>query len=149
MSVHAAISAARSEIEGLIAEFAWRIDHVSGEGVEDLFTPDGVYAVNDWAAEGRDEIARFYERRRARGERTSRHVYTNLRLHTASEERAEGTCVLTLHAADGTPPLPLSPLMVADYDDIYVRGHDGVWRFARRSARLLFGDIPKLIERKH
>ena len=139
----------RPEIEGLIAEFAWRIDHANGEGVEELFTPDGVYAFNDWAAEGREQIADFYEQRRARAQRTSRHVYTNLRLRTASEERAAGTCVLTLHAADGPPPLPLSPLMVADYDDLYARGDDGVWRFARRSARLLFGDVPRLIRTRH
>lgn len=134
----------RSEIEALIAEFAWRVDHAGGEGVPELFTEDGVYSLHGMAAEGREQIEAFYEHRRARGERTSRHLYTNLHLRTVAADRAEGTCVLTLHAGDGPPPLPLAPLMVADYDDVYVRGVDGRWRFERRDARLLFGGIPNL-----
>lgn len=142
-------AALRPEIETLIASFAWRIDHVNGEGVADLFTPGGIYAFDGWAAEGREQIAGFYAQRQARGERTSRHVFTNLHLRTATDDRAAGTCVLTLHAADGPPPHPLSPLLVADYDDVYVRGADRVWRFERRSARLLFGDVPDLTRRCH
>ena len=35
----------RSEIESLNVEFWYLVDHHGGEGVEDLFTEDGVYSV--------------------------------------------------------------------------------------------------------
>ena len=139
----------RSEIEALVAEFAWRIDHESGKGVADLFTPDGVYEMGPEALRGRAEIEEFYRRRREAGPRTSRHIFTNLRLWDVEANSARGTCVLSLHAANGTPPLPLSPLIVADYDDDYVRGPDGSWFFRRRAFTLLFGDLPKLPIGRH
>ena len=134
----------RMEIEALIVRFAWRIDHERGWGVEELFTPDGVYAFGPVALEGRAAIAGFYEHRRGGGGRTSRHLFCNLHLRRVAAERAEGTCVLTLHAADGPPPHRLAPLLVADYDDVYVREADGVWRFERRFVTVLFGQVPQL-----
>lgn len=135
----------RAAIEGLISEFSWRIDHGNGFGVEELFTADGVYALGSAAkANGRDEIAEFYRRRRAAGPRTSRHLFSNLHFTSVSDDRAEATCVLTLHAADGIPPLPLSPVMVADYRDEYV--WDGTaWLFGRREIEVVFGAVPHVI----
>ena len=117
----------------------------SHEAPAELFTPAGVYALGPAALEGRAAIAAFYERRRGGGERTSRHLFGNLHLRSVAADRVEGTCVLTLHAADGPPPHPLAPVMVADYDDIYVRDVDGVWRFERRSVAVLFGQLPERV----
>lgn len=130
----------RAAITDLIVEFAWRIDHDAGHGVEELFTPDGKYVLFGHPIEGRDAIKAMYEHRRSRGARTSRHVFDNV--HIAADGNDDSTLhvtsVLTLHAADGEPPLPLAPLLVADYADTVRRGDDGRWRFAVRDTTLLF-----------
>lgn len=135
----------RSSLESLIADFAWRIDHNDGRGVEELFTPDGEYGFGGvGTVTGRAEIAGFYNQRRAGGPRLSRHIFSNLHLDSIEDNRASGTCVLTLHAADGVAPLPLSPVMIADYQDEYLLDETGSWRFARRSVSIVFGSIPNL-----
>ncbi|MFV1366477.1 nuclear transport factor 2 family protein [Mycolicibacterium elephantis] len=134
----------RAQIDALVAEFAWLIDHKSGHGVADLFTPQGRYMVEgeEFDLQGRDEIEDFYARRRAAGPRTSRHLFSNLHFEHVDDDRARGVCVLTLHAADGRPPHPLKPVLVADYSDTYWRSPEGVWRYESRVVTPLFGSIP-------
>lgn len=141
----------RAQIEVLVAEFAWRIDHRSGHGVADLFTPQGRYMAEGEAfdLQGRDQIQDFYERRRAAGPRTSRHLFSNLHLEHVDGDCAHGVCVLTLHAANGRPPHPLKPVLIADYSDTYRRTSDGVWRFESRFVTPLFGSVPKFGSRKN
>ncbi|MCD0447979.1 nuclear transport factor 2 family protein [Actinocorallia sp. API 0066] len=138
----------RPQIEALIAEFAFRVDHRDGEGVAELFIPEGSYSLGAIARlRGRAQIAEFYDRRRSTGPRTSRHLFTNLHVRTVDLDagRARGTCVLNLHAAQGTRPRPLSPVMIADYDDEYLRAADGTWRFVRRDVSVVFGQVPALL----
>lgn len=130
----------RSEIEALIAEFAYRIDHGMSETVADLFTPDGWYGRPDGAKSvGRAAIRAAYAERAGRGERTARHIFTNLRLTIDSAEAAHGTTILLLFAGDGPPLLPARPMLVQDYNDEY-RLEDGQWRFAARATHRLFVD---------
>ncbi|BBZ60628.1 nuclear transport factor 2 family protein [Mycolicibacterium monacense] len=149
MSHDEALMAIRPSIETLVAEFAWLIDHESGRGVAELFTHDGEYEMGPVSLSGRSEIEEFYRRRHAAGPRTSRHLFTNLRLRDVDGDSVRGTCVLSLHAANGVPPHPLSPVIVADYDDEYVRGEDGSWLFRRRTVTVLFGEPPKLPTGRH
>lgn len=129
----------RLAIADLVTEFAWLIDHHDGHGVEDLFTEDGTYDLGGWTHTGREAIREFYDTRRAKGPRTSRHLFTNLRMHPpTTDSDATGTTVLTLHAHDGEPPHPLSPVMVADYADTYRRDDDGRWLFHTRNVTFLF-----------
>lgn len=130
----------RQQIEALSARFAWLIDHREGDGVAELFTVEAVYGWADRFATGREEIRSFFEMRRARGKRTSRHVYTNLHLVVESAERASGTTLLTLYAYDGEPPHPANPILVADYEDTCVRGKDGGWLYAKRIVTPIFGE---------
>jgi ketosteroid isomerase-like protein len=130
----------RSEIEALIAEFAYRIDHGLSETVAELFTQDGWYGrANGQKTVGREAIRAAYAERAARGERTARHIFTNLRLTIDSAEAAHGTTILLLFAGDGPPLLPARPMLVQDYADEY-RREDGVWRFAARATNRLFVD---------
>ena len=129
----------RLEIEALNAEFAWLIDHNQSERVADLFTADGVYGRSTGErSEGREAIRESYRLRAEHGERTARHIFSNLRLTIENERRARGTVILTLFAADGPPPHPAEPMLVADYDDIYQRGEDGIWRYQERIINWLF-----------
>jgi hypothetical protein len=78
-----------------------------------------------------------------RGKRSARHIFSNLRLLNLATDRRAGTLILTLYAADGEPPYGTLPLMVADYDDVYVRRH-GVWLYESRKITPVFGLVPVL-----
>ena len=134
----------RASIEALNAEFAWLIDHKDGAGVTDLFTAGGVYDMSNRLYRGHAEITGFYDSRKARGRRAARHVFTNLRLVPESPARASGTVILTLYACDGEPPYPTAAILIADYNDIYVREPDGVWRYEYRTIVPVFGGVPVL-----
>jgi uncharacterized protein (TIGR02246 family) len=140
-------AAARAAIEALTVEFWYRVDHVSGDGVADLFTEDGVYSVANGQNAGRDAIAESYRQRAARGPRLSRHVQTNLRVTFDSPTEARGLSILTLWADDGEAPLDLRmPISVTDVEDQYVEEADGAWRIRHRHLRQVFvGDRPGVL----
>jgi len=129
----------RSEIEALNAEFAYLIDHDLSDQVSDLFTETGSYGRGTGErSTGRAALRDAYAARSARGARTARHVFTNLRLIFETATRVRGTNLLVLFAEDGPPPHPAEVNLVSEYDDIYERGEDGVWRYASRTVTNLF-----------
>lgn len=129
----------RSEIEALNAEFAYLIDHDRSDEVADLFTEDGSYGREGGGrSTGRDALRQVYALRAARGVRTARHLFTNLRLDYVSEREVHGTTILLLYAEDGAPPLPAEANLVSDYRDVYRLGDDGRWRYASRTVVHLF-----------
>ena len=134
----------RQAIEALNAEFAWLIDHRDGIGVAELFTATGFYDMAPLVFRGHEEIRGFYTTRKARGRRTARHVFSNLRLVCDTPDRATGTVILTLYARDGEPPFPTEPILIADYDDVYARAPDGAWRYESRRIVPVFGGVPNL-----
>ena len=90
------MSLVRSEIEALSAEFAYLIDHDESERVADLFTEQGSYGVREGKRSvGRPEIRAAYAARAARGLRTARHAFTNLRLVFEDADRVRATSILT------------------------------------------------------
>ncbi len=129
---------ARLEIDALIAEFAYRIDHNLSDSVADLFTEDGWYGRHGGSrAKGHAAIRRAYLQRAEQGERIVRHIFTNLRLTMRSSDEADGICILTLFGGNGPGPHPAEPVLVQDYTDTY-RRVGGVWLFGSREARLIF-----------
>ena len=126
----------RCEIEALLAEFAWLIDHDQSERVAELFTEQGSYGRADGGRSvGREALRRAYAARADRGPRLARHLFTNLRLQFGNHpDRLTGQCVLLLFADDGQAPLPAEVNLVADYEDEFERGDDGIWRFASRTV---------------
>lgn len=129
---------ARLEIEALIAEFAYRIDHNLADTVSELFTADGWYGrAGSGRATGHAEIDDAYRRRADSGERIVRHVFTNLRLTMRSDDDADGVCILTLYGGNGPGPHPAEPILIQDYADTYRRVASR-WLFASREARKIF-----------
>lgn len=132
-------AAIRCEIEALNAEFAFLIDHDLSERVPELFTEEGSYGRSTGERSvGRDELRKVYAARAGRGARTARHIFTNLRLTIESERRAHGRTLLLLFAEDGIPPLPAEVNLVSEYEDIYERGDDDIWRYKSRTVTTLF-----------
>jgi uncharacterized protein (TIGR02246 family) len=129
----------RRAIEDLLVEFAYQLDIGRGQRVHELFEPDGVYVIDGEAVNGQREIREGYERRAARGPRTARHIFTNVRITLETADRATVASIMTLYAADGEPVHEAAlPLVVGDFNDVCVRGGDGVWRFERRELTSLF-----------
>ena len=130
---------ARADIEELIIEHAWMIDHGQADELSSLYTDNGrMLGLGDDIV-GRDAIAAWGLRRAALLGRTSRHVCTNIRLVWEAADRIRGTAVLTVYRHDGADSGPAIALMVGDYEDIFARGADGRWRFAERRLVTRFG----------
>lgn len=129
----------RTEIEALNVEFAYLIDHDLSDQVPELFTENGSYGrTSGERSTGREALRAVYAMRAARGARTARHLFTNLRLEFDSPDRVRGTVMLLLYAEDGTPPHPAEANLVSEYQDVYERGADGCWRYASRTVTTLF-----------
>jgi hypothetical protein len=132
-----------SQIADLNSRFAWMVDHHDGENVENLFTHQGEYIFSALKAVGREQIRGFYQFRKARGKRTSRHVFTNLVLHEFNEEYIKASCILTLYAFDGDGPFPAEVHMIADYEDELRFDSDAeAWLYQQRIVKPIFGHSP-------
>lgn len=132
-------AAVRSAIEELVQEHAWLIDQGEAQRVPDLYTEDARLLGIGPDKVGRAAIQAWADQRAALTDRRSRHVQTNLRLETMSDERVRGTVVLTLYRHDGEGRGSAAPLLVGEYADTYHKGSDGLWRFAERRLSVLFG----------
>jgi ketosteroid isomerase-like protein len=128
----------RLALEDLNTAFAHHLDHGEIEALADLFTEDALYTHGERISRGRAEIEALFRSRAAKGPRTSRHLYSGLRLTIDSATAATGTSVCLSFAADGLPPLPAKPFLVADFDDRYRLGGDGRWRIASRHIHRVF-----------
>ena len=128
----------RIALEDLNAAFTHHLDHSDVDALADLFTADALYTNGPRRSEGREEIEQLLRNRVARGPRTSRHLYSGLRFEIESETCATGYSVCQSFAADGLPPLPAKPFLIADFVDRYRLEKDGRWRFAERHINPIF-----------
>ena len=136
---HAIEPQARHAIEQLVHEHAWLIDHGQADRVTALYAEDArVFGIGPDMV-GHDAIGAWAGQRAAMTERRSRHVQSNIRLVAVSPDRVLGCVLLTLYRHDGDGKADAKALMVAEYDDVYQRGKDAVWRFAERRLTVLFG----------
>lgn len=132
--------AIRLALEDLNADFVHFLDYGNVDALIDLFCEDAIYTHGERRSEGRAEIADLFRKRASSGTRTSRHLYSGLRLEIDDATQARGSSVCLTFAADGAPPLPAKPLLVADFFDAYRCCKDGRWRFQRRDIRRIFVD---------
>jgi hypothetical protein len=130
----------RLALEDLNADFVHYLDHGHVDELVDLFCEDAKYSHGERRSDGRQEIAALFRNRASGVPRTSRHIYSGLRLTIHSAKEASGTSVCLTFAADGPPPHPADPLLVADFEDRYQRCPDGRWRFLERHIRRIFVD---------
>lgn len=129
-------------VQSLVAAYFQRTDRPGPELVASLFAEDGLLVLGPLKLEGRSAIAAFFaERNRSQAEvgRLTRHLPGLLELQGVSPDRIKGRSTVVVYAGTGAVPLPAgSPSTICDFDDVYVRQADGVWRFERRTAAVIF-----------
>lgn len=129
----------RIALEDLNTAFCYHLDHNEVEPLIDLFTDDVYYTHGPRSSRGKAELEQIFRSRNAKQTRTSRHLYSGLKLDIESATSARGTSVCLTFGAFGEPPLsPAEPILVADFVDRYERGADGKWRFAERHIHRIF-----------
>jgi hypothetical protein len=132
----------RMAIEDLNAAFAYYLDHHQVEPLVDLFTADARYSHGERRTEGRDALRALFVARSASGVRTTRHLYSGLRIDIQDERTASGRSVCMAFAANQAPPISFcTPNLVADFIDEYVLDVDERWRIEKRDIQRIFAAI--------
>jgi hypothetical protein len=131
----------RVALEDLNTAFCHHLDHNEVDALLDLFADDVYYTHANRVSRGKAELEQVFRSRSAEKPRTSRHMYSGLKLEIESATRAQGTSVCMTFGQYGEPPLsPAIPTLVADFVDAYVRGDDAKWRFQERHIHRIFVD---------
>jgi hypothetical protein len=128
----------RQEIESVLTEWSWLIDHGKAQEASVLFTHDAEQSIAGVTANGIEAIAQGLKRRAEMMGRTSRHLISNLRLSMSSEATVDVTWILTLYRSDDANR-PAKPLMVSDVQDRF-RKEAGGWKIRSRKIVPVFSD---------
>ena len=128
----------RQEIESVLTEWSWLIDHGRAQEASVLFAHDAEQSIAGVTASGIEAIAQGLKRRADMTGRTSRHVISNLRLSMSSEATVEAAWILTLYRSDDANK-PAKPMMVNDVQDIFRKEADG-WKIRSRKIVPVFSD---------
>jgi uncharacterized protein (TIGR02246 family) len=123
----------RSEIENLLARYAWAFDQDEMGVFGACFAPDAEFAFAGETWKGRDEIrercAENRTRWRVRGQQP-RHLVTNVEIEEATDDRATVRSYIMVMAVDGEGATTSS---IGRYHDVLTRA-DGEWRIQHREA---------------
>jgi hypothetical protein len=124
----------RVEIEQLIAEMLYRLDHNQADTTWELYTEDGL-SVGPMGDMDREAMKAWGAKRAKQTDIVGRHFIGGIRLVWDGEE-VEGT-VQYLTFRDTNEP-QTQPASVGEFRERY-RRVDGQWRFARREIVPVFG----------
>lgn len=130
----------RAEIESLLTEFCWRVDHGQAASVAQLFVEQGRVITPVFTLEGRAQIATHFSKRDADKTILSRHQWSNLRLTPDGEARVRADMIVQTHLGQQGPPVAPLGMMIGDSLDVVEKGSDGVWRFVERRLHVAFRD---------
>jgi hypothetical protein len=91
------------DLNRLVTELAWRVDHRRADAVADLFVDDGEMVLGSAAMRGREEVGAWGRQRASAGYAT-RHVCTNMRFEASGDGSATGTTVVTVYPPERGRP---------------------------------------------
>lgn len=115
------------------------VDLNYGRNAHDFYVEDCCFAIGENRFDGRDEVRGFYQWREARGDRTARHIASNLWLDAADPFAPVLRGILFLYAADGKPVLPSLPaILVADSETTFVANDEMIWLVRSRVLTPVF-----------
>ncbi len=122
----------------IIVGIWYDIDCGDSTEVQHYFTEDALLSFGGREIHGRQAIHEGYLQR-ARGDRLSRHVISNVHVVRQDADSADVINTLRLYAGNGKPVLPFDgPLSVTDCHDHFVKDADGNWLIASRLLSNLF-----------
>jgi hypothetical protein len=136
------------EIENLLYTYAERIDLGDLDGVAELFTHAIIFASENGPPEtqfhGKEGAAKMYAMSTRLyeddGTPKTKHITTNPIIHV-DDEAGTATCRSYYCVVQGTPALPLQPIIAGRYHDTF-QVIDGQWWFATRTLFVdLMGDL--------
>ena len=151
----------RAEIDAVLADWAYYLDHGQLDELADLFTEDALFVSGGLEFRGRVKIKNRYLERTV--VRSTRHTYSGLRVSASEgvQETVPATATATATAGDGTPrPVrvrawstwvnyaanaapPVDDVgvyVVADFDDVLSWCDDDRWRISERRITPVFRD---------
>jgi 3-phenylpropionate/cinnamic acid dioxygenase small subunit len=132
----------RAEIDAVLADWAYYLDHGRLDELAGLFTEDALFVIGDLELQGRARIKdRYLERTVVR---TTRHTYSGLRVSAVQGGRVRAWSTWVNYAANAAPPVDeVGVYVVADFDDVLTRCPDGRWRISERRIIPVFRDIAR------
>jgi len=132
----------RRELEALLTEFAYRVDHGMAGTVHELFTVDGSIHGPGLAMRGRDQIAGQFGARARDTLRASRHLWSNPRFEKLAGNLVQVTTAVQTffgRLEEGADlPAAACTLVVGDSIDVVGSCDDGRWRFRSRELVITF-----------
>jgi SnoaL-like domain len=141
----------RAEIDAVLADWAWYLDHGDYAAVAGLFTEDALFVTGAVELRGRRAIENRYTERKVA--RSTRHTYSGLRVSAAdggpvsggpvsggpAQVRAMSTWVS--YAVNGPAPVDdVGVYLVADFHDVLTWCDDSQWRISERRIVPVFRD---------
>ena len=147
----------RAEIDAVLADWAYYLDHGQLEELAGLFTAGALFITGGLELRGRAQIKNRYLERSV--VRTTRHTYSGLRVSALDGDRGAVTagpgptarpaavsawCTWVNYAANAAPPVEdVGVYVVADFDDVLTWCADERWRISERRIIPVFRDIAR------
>ncbi|MCL2482887.1 MAG: nuclear transport factor 2 family protein [Propionibacteriaceae bacterium] len=125
----------RTEIEQLVFEHSWRMDHGHADQVWELFTEDAVSEGPMGTMVGRQAIKEWGARRVTIAAGLVRHVFGGMRLAWVGSVLCGTTYYMAFR--DSSPD-PLVPASMGEFQDEYAQV-DGRWRIRKRTVVPILG----------
>lgn len=119
----------RLAIAQLMSEFAWFADQHDAPGVCSLFLPDGRFGTPAGQVTGQAALLAEFSARIGFPQRTSRHVWANLRFLEMSDVQIKTAAIQQTHEQD---PGKLPLIKISDVADTFRRDTQGQWKFVER-----------------
>ena len=135
----------RAEIDAVLADWAWHLDHGDYDAVAALFTADALFVTGGLELRGRSAIKNRYAERVVA--RTTRHTYSGLRVSPAGGAAQEGpgdtpggrparirarSTWVNFAVNAPAPADDVGVYLVADFDDVLTWCDDSSWRISER-----------------
>jgi hypothetical protein len=136
----------RAEIDAVLADWAWHLDHGDYDAVAELFTDDALFVTGAVELRGRSAIKNRYTERLV--VRSTRHMYSGLRVSPlpgdAADGRPSGVRAYSTWANFAVnAPAPADDVgvyLVADFHDVLTWCRDARWRISERRILPVFRD---------
>jgi hypothetical protein len=131
----------RTALAELNSEFAWCLDHQDADGLLALFTSDACYSNDRGSWQGQPELRAEFTRRWSSGVRTTRHLWSSLRIQPDGLREVRATSVWASYAANAPAPADVITVsLIADFFDVAVLSDDGRWLLRERRIRGVLRD---------